>query len=118
MAWREGCGLAWSSHACCDGATVGLSGSGPAQRRKSVPVRTAYLTRLAEQVHLQDFRDAMRHHLYRILQALSSSWLFYEAQISGRKPPWSRIAWRGDAHLSDTVVGGWYVLNNRLLPGN
>ncbi|CBY21220.1 unnamed protein product [Oikopleura dioica] len=36
-----------------------------------------------------------------IAYALSLSILFYEAQIAGKKPSWSRIPWRGDSVLND-----------------
>uniref|UniRef100_A0A1D1ZW54 Endoglucanase n=1 Tax=Auxenochlorella protothecoides TaxID=3075 RepID=A0A1D1ZW54_AUXPR len=47
-------------------------------------------------------------------EAFNASWLFYEAQISGPKPPWSRIKYRGDAHLDDAVPGGWYDAGDHL----
>ncbi|KFM24183.1 Endoglucanase A [Auxenochlorella protothecoides] len=40
--------------------------------------------------------------------ALAASWLFYEAQVSGKKPSWNRIAYRGNSHVDDPVPGGWY----------
>ena len=46
--------------------------------------------------------------------ALSKSVQFYEAQISGYKPWWSRVDWRGDSALDDgqdnglDLTGGWY----------
>lgn len=42
------------------------------------------------------------------------SWLFYEAQRSGKLPGTNRISWRGDSALGDKapdgsdVSGGWY----------
>ncbi len=46
---------------------------------------------------------------------LGMSWLFYEAQRSGKLPRTNRIPWRGDSALGDTapdgvssVSGGWY----------
>ncbi|KIZ05445.1 hypothetical protein MNEG_2515 [Monoraphidium neglectum] len=45
---------------------------------------------------------------------LSLSFLFYEAQRSGKLPPSNRISWRGDSGLQDRapdgrdVTGGWY----------
>jgi endoglucanase len=41
-------------------------------------------------------------------QVLGLSWQFYEAQRSGPNPTWNRVTWRGDSHLNDTVVGGWF----------
>lgn len=42
-------------------------------------------------------------------QALGLSWLFYEAQRSGRFPTTNyRISWRRSSHLKDVVTGGWY----------
>ena len=46
--------------------------------------------------------------------ALHKSILFYEAQMSGQKPLWSRIPWRGDSALHDgcdegvDLTGGFY----------
>ncbi len=42
------------------------------------------------------------------MKVLGLSWLFYEAQRSGKLPPTNRVPWRGDSHLADRVVGGWY----------
>ena len=42
------------------------------------------------------------------MQGLASSYLFYEAQVSGTKPSWNRIAYRGNSHTTDIVPGGWY----------
>jgi hypothetical protein len=39
-------------------------------------------------------------------QVLGLSYLFYEAQVSGVKPAWNRVAWRGDSHVDDPVPGG------------
>ena len=41
-------------------------------------------------------------------QVLGLSWLFYEAQRSGKLSPSNRVAWRRSAHLTDPVPGGWY----------
>ncbi|HEU5109967.1 MAG TPA: glycoside hydrolase family 9 protein, partial [Micromonosporaceae bacterium] len=47
-------------------------------------------------------------------EALQKSLYFYEAQIAGRKPSWSRVAWRGDAAMNDgsdvgvDLTGGWF----------
>jgi uncharacterized membrane protein len=47
-------------------------------------------------------------------EALQKSIFFYEAQIAGPKPPWSRVTWRGDSAMSDgsdvsrNLVGGWF----------
>lgn len=47
-------------------------------------------------------------------EALQKAIYFYEAQISGPKPAWSRVEWRGDSGLTDgadvgkTLTGGWY----------
>jgi hypothetical protein len=43
------------------------------------------------------------------MQSLALSFLFYEAQRSGRLPAGNRIPWRRDSHLKDAVVGGWCV---------
>jgi hypothetical protein len=48
-------------------------------------------------------------------QVLGLSFLFYEAQRSGKLPPTNRIAWRGDSGLDHRapdgrdVTGGWCV---------
>ena len=48
-------------------------------------------------------------------QVLGLSWLFYEAQRSGKLPAGNRVAWRSDSALQDVapdgitdVTGGWY----------
>ncbi len=41
-------------------------------------------------------------------EALQKSLYFYEAQQAGPLPDWNRVAWRGDATMSDYVLGGWY----------
>ncbi|GAA4965697.1 glycoside hydrolase family 9 protein [Actinoplanes utahensis] len=46
--------------------------------------------------------------------ALQKSLLFYEAQVSGKKPDWNRVSWRGDSAMTDgadvglDLTGGWY----------
>jgi endoglucanase len=51
---------------------------------------------------------------YNYAEALQKSILFYEAQIAGTKPSWSRVGWRGDSALSDgsdvgkDLTGGWF----------
>jgi hypothetical protein len=59
--------------------------------------------------------DVLRMHSYsplapalHVVKVLGLSWLFYEAQRSGKLPPTNRVPWRGDSHLADRVVGGWY----------
>jgi hypothetical protein len=44
--------------------------------------------------------------------ALKLSALFYAAQRSGKLPADNPIPWRGDSHLDDPVVGGWYDAGN------
>jgi endoglucanase len=47
-------------------------------------------------------------------EALQKSLFFYEAQVSGRKPAWNRVSWRGDSALRDgadaglDLTGGWF----------
>jgi endoglucanase len=47
-------------------------------------------------------------------EALQKSMFFYQAQISGRKPAWSKVSWRGDAAMADgsdvglDLTGGWF----------
>lgn len=47
-------------------------------------------------------------------EVLGLSWLFYEAQRSGKLPASNRIPWRGDAHINDLVAGGWYDAGDTL----
>src|SRR4051812_3640265 len=47
-------------------------------------------------------------------EALQKSMFFYQAQISGKKPSWDQVSWRGDSAMSDgsdvglDLTGGWY----------
>ena len=47
-------------------------------------------------------------------EALQKSLFFYEAQVSGRKPAWNRVSWRGDSAMRDgsdvglDLTGGWF----------
>ncbi|HLF27348.1 MAG TPA: glycoside hydrolase family 9 protein [Anaerolineae bacterium] len=47
-------------------------------------------------------------------EALQKAIFFYEAQIAGAKPSWSRVEWRGDAMMTDgqdvgrDLTGGWF----------
>ncbi|MEU4215152.1 glycoside hydrolase family 9 protein [Actinoplanes sp. NPDC026623] len=58
--------------------------------------------------------DAAAAPPYSYGEALQKSLLFYEAQVSGRKPAWNRVSWRGDSALRDgsdvgvDLTGGWY----------
>ncbi|MER7457013.1 glycoside hydrolase family 9 protein [Micromonospora sp. NPDC126480] len=51
---------------------------------------------------------------FNYAEALQKSLFFYEAQVSGRKPAWNRVSWRGDSALTDgadaglDLTGGWY----------
>lgn len=51
---------------------------------------------------------------YNYGEVLQKSILFYEAQVSGRKPAWNRVSWRADSALTDgsdvglDLTGGWY----------
>lgn len=51
---------------------------------------------------------------FNYAEALQKSIWFYEAQVSGEKPAWNRVAWRGDSGLEDgqdvglDLTGGWY----------
>jgi endoglucanase len=49
-----------------------------------------------------------------LLQLLGMSWQFYEAQHSGKAPATKRVPWRGDSHLTDGIVGGWYDAGDHL----
>jgi hypothetical protein len=51
---------------------------------------------------------------FNYAEALQKSIWFYEAQVSGPKPAWNRVSWRGDSALADgqdaglDLTGGWY----------
>ena len=51
---------------------------------------------------------------YNYAEVLTKSIQFYEAQISGPQPNWSRAKWREDSHMNDgseigkDLTGGWY----------
>lgn len=47
-------------------------------------------------------------------EVLQKSLFFYEAQVSGKKPAWDRVSWRGDSAMHDgadvgrDLTGGWF----------
>ena len=47
-------------------------------------------------------------------EALQKSIFFYEAQVSGPKPAWNRVSWRGNSAMADgadhgiDLTGGWF----------
>ena len=51
---------------------------------------------------------------FNYAEALQKAIFFYEAQISGPKPPWSRVTWRGNSAMQDgqdvgrDLTGGWF----------
>ncbi|MEU8006516.1 glycoside hydrolase family 9 protein [Catellatospora sp. NPDC049111] len=51
---------------------------------------------------------------FNYAEALQKSLYFYEAQIAGPKPSWSRVSWRGDSAMNDgsdvglNLTGGWF----------
>lgn len=51
---------------------------------------------------------------FNYAEALQKSLYFYEAQVSGPKPEWNRVSWRGDSALDDgqdvglDLTGGWF----------
>src|SRR5687768_11044306 len=51
---------------------------------------------------------------FNYAEALQKSIWFYEAQIAGPKPSWSRVNWRGDSAMTDgsdvgkDLKGGWF----------
>ncbi|GIJ44223.1 hypothetical protein Val02_11090 [Virgisporangium aliadipatigenens] len=51
---------------------------------------------------------------YNYGEALQKSLFFYEAQVSGKKPSWNRVSWRGDSAMTDgsdvglDLTGGWF----------
>jgi hypothetical protein len=44
---------------------------------------------------------------YNYGEALQKAVYFYECQITGPKPSWNRVEWRGDSCMGDAVLGGW-----------
>jgi endoglucanase len=51
---------------------------------------------------------------FNYAEALQKAIFFYEAQIAGPKPPWSRVSWRGNSAMDDgddvgrDLTGGWF----------
>jgi endoglucanase len=51
---------------------------------------------------------------FNYAEALQKAIFFYEAQVSGAKPSWSRNTWRGDSAMDDgddagiDLTGGWF----------
>src|SRR6185503_4149510 len=51
---------------------------------------------------------------FNYAEALQKAIFFYEEQIAGPKPSWSRVTWRGDSALDDgedngrDLTGGWF----------
>ncbi|MDI1460877.1 glycoside hydrolase family 9 protein [Catellatospora sp. KI3] len=51
---------------------------------------------------------------FNYAEALQKSLYFYEAQIAGPKPSWSRVSWRGNSAMNDgsdvglNLTGGWF----------
>jgi hypothetical protein len=51
---------------------------------------------------------------FNYAEALQKALFFYEVQISGQKPPWSRVTWRGNSAMQDgadvglDLTGGWF----------
>jgi hypothetical protein len=58
--------------------------------------------------------DALAQSQFNYGEALQKSIWFYEAQISGAKPSWNRVSWRGNSAMSDgsdvgrDLTGGWF----------
>ena len=76
-----------------------MSKNGDARNKQSLPAFSLYKW----------------HAGYDYGQVLGMSWLFYEAQRSGKlNPSTNRVSWRGDSALGDKapdgadVSGGWY----------
>src|SRR5690606_13982229 len=89
---------------------------GPARGRRDHHPRTAGLTAV-----LLPSASADDHHNYG--EALQKSIWFYEAQVSGPKPEWNRVSWRGDSALNDgqdvglDLTGGWYDAGDHVKSG-
>jgi endoglucanase len=51
---------------------------------------------------------------YNYAEALQKSIWFYETQVSGPKPAWNRVSWRGNSAMTDgadaglDLTGGWF----------
>src|SRR5262245_32463350 len=51
---------------------------------------------------------------FNYAEALQKAIFFYEAQVSGAKPPWNRVTWRGSSAMQDgadvghDLTGGWF----------
>jgi endoglucanase len=58
--------------------------------------------------------EARAQASFNYAEALQKAIFFYEAQISGPKPSWSRVTWRGPSALEDgedvghDLSGGWF----------
>src|SRR5512138_3636680 len=59
------------------------------------------LTLIIIAVGVTPFLGARAASTYNYGEALQKSIWFYEAQVSGPKPAWNRVAWRGDSALND-----------------
>jgi endoglucanase len=63
--------------------------------------------------HLQS-QKAHAASTYNYGEALQKAIYFYEEQVSGPKPSWNRVPWRGDSATSDgsdvghDLTGGWF----------
>jgi len=59
-------------------------------------------------------RPAQAQTTFNYGEALQKSIWFYEAQVSGPKPSWNRVSWRGNSAMADgadhsiDLTGGWF----------
>ncbi|HEX6737948.1 MAG TPA: glycoside hydrolase family 9 protein, partial [Vicinamibacteria bacterium] len=59
-------------------------------------------------------RPVQAQAAFNYAEALQKAIFFFEAQISGPKPSWSRVTWRGNSALQDgqdvgrDLTGGWF----------
>ncbi|BCB82564.1 hypothetical protein GCM10022251_79440 [Phytohabitans flavus] len=80
--------------------------------RRAVAVAAAVLVAVAAAIWAAPRSEAAG--AYNYAEALQKSLFFYEAQVSGPKPAWNRVSWRGDSALSDgsgaglDLTGGWF----------
>jgi hypothetical protein len=86
---------------------MGLTQVSKLQKHKYIKVFTLLMAVLLIGVTLIALPKAQAA-TYNYGEALQKAIYFYECQISGPKPSWSRVEWRGDSGMKDGVPGGWY----------
>jgi endoglucanase len=77
-------------------------------------VKSCVVVSLAAMIGCAVSPSLARGQTFNYAEALQKSTFFYEAQISGPKPSWSRVTWRGDSAMQDgadvgvDLTGGWF----------